>query len=101
MKAYKLTDQNGLTKNDMQWGENVSYTATGESKKLCSDGWIHFYIDPLVFMVSFKIFLFDFLLMTPVMSHNLVSVGLNAFFWRKVFFVSSHDHTYQGNQEKS
>ena len=49
MKCYKLTDQNGQTYNNTQWGENVSHSAYGESgQELCSDGWIHFYTHPLL-----------------------------------------------------
>ena len=48
MKAYKLTDENGKTQNDTQWGENISHAASGDGKELCSDGWIHFYTHPLI-----------------------------------------------------
>ena len=49
MKCYKLTDQNGKTRNNTQWGEIVSHTASGESgHELCSDGWIHFYTSPFL-----------------------------------------------------
>ena len=48
MKAYKLTDENSRTKNNTQWGENVTHSATGQGTKLCSDGWIHFYKSPLL-----------------------------------------------------
>ena len=48
MKAYKLTDKNNRTRNNTQWGINVSHTATGIKKNLCSDGWIHFYTHPLL-----------------------------------------------------
>jgi hypothetical protein len=49
MKCYKLTDEDGQTKNNTQWGENISHTAKGESGlPLCSDGWIHFYTNPLL-----------------------------------------------------
>ena len=51
MKAYKLTDENNRTRNNTQWGENVTHEATGNGKKLCTDGWIHFYEDPLVAMM--------------------------------------------------
>ena len=51
MKAYKLTDENNQTRNNTQWGENVTHEATGNGKKLCTDGWIHFYEDPLVAMM--------------------------------------------------
>jgi len=48
MKAYKLTNKYSQTRNGTQWRPNVSHSATGDSKKLCSDGWIHFYTDPLI-----------------------------------------------------
>ena len=51
MKAYKLTDENNRTRNNTQWGENVTHEAMGNGKKLCTDGWIHFYEDPLVAMM--------------------------------------------------
>jgi hypothetical protein len=47
MKLYKLTDENGCTKNGTQWGENVTHRATGDpSQDLCSDAWIHAYESP-------------------------------------------------------
>ena len=48
MKAYKLTDEHGQTNDNTQWGPNVSHTATGDGKYLCSNGWIHFYTHPLL-----------------------------------------------------
>ena len=48
MKCYKLTDKNGQTRNDTQWGPNVSHSAEGKGENLCSDGWIHFYTNPLI-----------------------------------------------------
>ena len=51
MKCYKLTDNNGKTRKNTQWGENVSHTATGTDPDLCSDGWIHFYMDPRIAVV--------------------------------------------------
>jgi len=47
MKVYKLTDENGMTRNNTQWGENVTHTASGDGE-LCSDGWIHCCADPSV-----------------------------------------------------
>ena len=51
-KLYKLTDENGKTgvkfKNTLQWGVGVTHTAKGEGKKLCTDGVIHAYEDPLI-----------------------------------------------------
>jgi hypothetical protein len=51
MKAYKLTDENGQTRSSMQWGANVSHSATGKGVELCSDGWIHFYTNPLLAVI--------------------------------------------------
>ena len=49
MKLYKLTDANGRTCGDTQWGEGITHTATGSpDKDLCSDGWIHAYEHPLL-----------------------------------------------------
>ena len=49
MKLYKLTDQNGQTRNGTQWGENVTHTAAGSANQaLCSDGWLHAYEHPLI-----------------------------------------------------
>lgn len=49
---YKLTDANGYTRagkpNALLWGEGVTHTATGEGVRLCSDGVIHAYIDPIL-----------------------------------------------------
>ncbi len=44
---YKLTDENGKTYGDTQWGPNVTHTASGEGE-LCGAGWLHAYEDPLV-----------------------------------------------------
>ena len=36
MKAYKLTNKNGQTRNNTQWGPNVSHSATGNpEQELC------------------------------------------------------------------
>ena len=46
---YKLTTQEGKTKNNTQWGENLTHEATGDIKQdLCSDAWIHAYTHPLL-----------------------------------------------------
>lgn len=45
MKAYKLTDAEGQTRNATQWGENVTHETSGEGA-LCGPGWLHFYDDP-------------------------------------------------------
>ena len=47
MKLYKLTDQEGRTKNNTQWGDGVTHTAPGTGD-LCSSGWLHAYTDPLL-----------------------------------------------------
>lgn len=47
MRLYKLTDQNGQTKNGTQWSEGSTHTASGKGE-LCSEGWIHAYTDPLL-----------------------------------------------------
>lgn len=51
-KLYKLTDENRKTRageaNELQWGEGVTHTAKGEGTKLCTDGVIHAYEDPLI-----------------------------------------------------
>jgi len=46
---YKLTTQEGKTRNETQWGENLTHEATGDIKQdLCSDAWIHAYTHPLL-----------------------------------------------------
>ena len=44
---YKLTDGDGKTRNDTQWGPGVSHSGTGEGG-LCGPGWIHAYENPLI-----------------------------------------------------
>jgi len=46
--VYKLTDKFGQTRRNTKWGNNVSHTAEGKGKVLCSDGWIHYYTHPLL-----------------------------------------------------
>ena len=48
MKTYKLTNKNGKTKNNTQWGPNITHSSTGNHKSLCSNGWIHFYTNPFI-----------------------------------------------------
>jgi hypothetical protein len=49
MKVYKLTGADGYTRNRTLWGENVTHTAKYKSSSvLCSNSWIHFYVDPNV-----------------------------------------------------
>ena len=45
MLVYKLTDQDGRTYNNTQWGENVTHETDGEGP-LCTKGWLHFYSSP-------------------------------------------------------
>jgi hypothetical protein len=47
MMLYKLTDGDGKTRNDTQWGPGVSHSGTGEGG-LCGPGWIHAYENPLI-----------------------------------------------------
>ena len=47
IKLYKLTDKDGKTRNDTQWGPGVSHSGTGEGE-LCGWGWIHAYEHPLI-----------------------------------------------------
>ena len=47
MKYYKLTDENGKTRGDTQWGEGVTHKATGKGKKMCTGDVIHVYDHPL------------------------------------------------------
>lgn len=52
---YKLTDQLHRTRaglsNETQWGEDVEHSAKGDSKNLCSDGWIHAYTSPILAVI--------------------------------------------------
>ena len=43
----KLTNENNQTKNNTQWGENITHTTSGNGG-LCSNGWIHYYDSPLL-----------------------------------------------------
>ena len=47
MKLYKLTNQNDRTYGGCQWGENVTVTTSGTGE-LCTDGYTHWYTDPLL-----------------------------------------------------
>ena len=47
MKVYKLTDEKDRTKNETQWGGNVTHETDGTGD-LCGPGWLHAYSDPLV-----------------------------------------------------
>lgn len=46
-KLYKLTNQDGMTRGNTQWGEGVTHTAEPGDGPLCSRYWIHAYEDPL------------------------------------------------------
>jgi len=48
MKLYKLTDENDQTRNNTQWGENITHEADGASKDLCNGHWIHAYQNPIL-----------------------------------------------------
>ena len=45
---YKLTNQDGRTRGDTQWGQGVTHTAEGDGTDLCSDGVIHYYDSALL-----------------------------------------------------
>ncbi|MHB1955285.1 MAG: hypothetical protein ACYCOU_16245 [Sulfobacillus sp.] len=47
MKLYKLTDAEGQTRDNTQWGAGVTHSGTGEGD-LCGPGWVHAYLNPLV-----------------------------------------------------
>lgn len=43
----KLTDSKDKTRNNTQWGENITHTTNGKGD-LCTNGWIHYYDSPLL-----------------------------------------------------
>lgn len=47
MKLYKLTDKNGRTQNNIQWGKKITHSIPLEkqSKNLCTNGLLHAYKD--------------------------------------------------------
>jgi len=47
VKYCKLTDKNNRTFGGTQWGEGVTYRATGDGNTLCSKDVIHVYDHPL------------------------------------------------------
>ncbi len=55
MKLYKVTDEDGCTRNDTQWGNGVTHKATGNGTTLCSDGFIHAYRDPILASLVYKV----------------------------------------------
>lgn len=46
MDVFKLTNQNHMTRYNTQWGPNVTHEASGRCQALCTDSWLHFYLDP-------------------------------------------------------
>ena len=40
---YKVTDENHQTRNNTQWGPDVSHGPTSGQGELCSSGWLHAY----------------------------------------------------------
>jgi len=52
MIVYKLTDENGITgvacSIPLQWGNNVTHSAAGNVFRLCENGVIHAYRDPIL-----------------------------------------------------
>ena len=48
MEAYKLTNSKMQTYNHTQWIIDEWKEATGDGKELCTDGYLHFYDDPLL-----------------------------------------------------
>ena len=54
MKLYKLTDTDGRTRGDTQWGPGITHRAMSGSKcakcggGLCTHHYIHAYLDPLL-----------------------------------------------------
>jgi hypothetical protein len=47
MKVWKITDKQGQSKHETQWGEGVTHEADGDSDVLCNKHWLHCYTDPL------------------------------------------------------
>lgn len=46
MDVYKLTNQNHMTRNNTQWGPNVTHETDGNTIDLCNNHWLHYYFDP-------------------------------------------------------
>ena len=46
-KLYKLTDENGMTRDETQWGPGATHSGTGAGG-LCGPGYIHAYEHPLL-----------------------------------------------------
>ena len=51
MKVYKLTNKYCETRNNTLFEIGKPVKATGTGKDLCSDGWIHFYQDPIIAVI--------------------------------------------------
>jgi hypothetical protein len=48
---YKLTTPKGLTTNETVWGANITHTASGAGRELCTADVIHAYTSPLLAML--------------------------------------------------
>lgn len=49
---YKITENDKTTKNNYTWGENVTLVASGDrSQGMCSDAWIHAYVNPYLALI--------------------------------------------------
>ena len=46
-KLYKLTDENGMTRDETQWGPGATHSGTGAGG-VCGPGYIHAYEHPLL-----------------------------------------------------
>jgi hypothetical protein len=46
MNLYKITDEDGRTRVNTQWGENITHRAKEKGKTLCSNQVMHAYTDP-------------------------------------------------------
>lgn len=56
---YKLTALDKTTCGNTLWGEGVTHTADGKSRKLCNEHWIHAYRDRLVAAMLAPAYLHD------------------------------------------
>jgi hypothetical protein len=46
MQLYKFTQKDNTTFGGCKWGKGATHKATGDSKELCSNGYIHACVDP-------------------------------------------------------
>ena len=46
MKLYKLTNKDGMTRDETQWNEGITHTAKENGVELCTNQVIHAYRDP-------------------------------------------------------